>query len=525
MFYGLPIHIIRDVYITASAFFKRLSSLLKYRRAIHSMNALSDASAEDLEREDTCIICREEMRLWNPQANPGAVARTRPKKLSCGHILHLGCLRSWLERQQVCPTCRRPVLPDGNGNQPAQNNPNPAGQPANPQGQQPPQHGQAPQHQQHQGAAGHPQGQAPAPPPPDNGAGGANGGGAAPGRLNHRAYNFGPFRLEFFRGDPRNPQALDAALNRAIPGRAGVADNAAPPPQQPGAPGSQILSPQFDQLVNRELASLQSLQLMQHELQTAQLLLAELSRLRQLHQQVDNPLNAGAAQSHTPSPITPTPQAASTQQIPLPQQFPPAYHSRTPPPPASSQHPHLPSFPSYPYRPPNLTRFSAPPSATAIPSGSTELPSGVVLPPGWSMLPLNRMDTNPAPTGTPPPPPPPPHTESPATAAPNEQAGPSEQRRPSPVLAPDPVPVWRGPSTFLDDAPGEPERGRRGEGEQGAEGEDAKDQGVDGKKDGEQGGEAGTEHGGSEAQGSERAGEESRDKGKGKAVSVEDAEE
>lgn len=342
MFYGLPIHIIRDVYITASAFFKRLSSLLKYRRAIHSMNSLQDAAAEDLGREDTCIICREEMRLWDPQANPGAVERTRPKKLSCGHILHLGCLKSWLERQQVCPTCRRPVLADGN--QPAQNNQN---RPAQPAGQgQPPQPGQAP----------HPQGaQGQAPAQQDNGAG-ANGGGGAQARPGHRAYNFGPFRLEFFRHDPRNPQALDALLNR---GRAGAAEGAAGAPTPAGAaqPGasSQVLSPEFDQLVNRELASLQSLQLMQHELQTAQLLLAELSRLRQLRQQTEHQASQGQqahAHAHAQS-TTPTPQVPLAQQIPLPQHFPP---QRTPTP---SAHPSLP-FSPYPHRSHNLTRFAAP---------------------------------------------------------------------------------------------------------------------------------------------------------------------
>ena len=31
------------------------------------------------------------------------------KKLPCGHFFHVHCLRSWLERQQTCPTCRAPV--------------------------------------------------------------------------------------------------------------------------------------------------------------------------------------------------------------------------------------------------------------------------------------------------------------------------------------------------------------------------------------------------------------------------------
>lgn len=48
----------------------------------------------------TCIICREEM--------------TNAKKLICGHLFHVHCLRSWLERQQTCPTCRALVVPPEN---------------------------------------------------------------------------------------------------------------------------------------------------------------------------------------------------------------------------------------------------------------------------------------------------------------------------------------------------------------------------------------------------------------------------
>ena len=49
----------------------------------------------------TCIICREEM--------------TTAKKLICGHLFHVNCLRSWLERQHTCPTCRALVVPPENG--------------------------------------------------------------------------------------------------------------------------------------------------------------------------------------------------------------------------------------------------------------------------------------------------------------------------------------------------------------------------------------------------------------------------
>jgi E3 ubiquitin-protein ligase synoviolin len=56
--------------------------------------------------DHTCIICREEMV---PQGQEGAPTQgdgpnETPKKLACGHIFHFHCLRSWLERQQSCPT-------------------------------------------------------------------------------------------------------------------------------------------------------------------------------------------------------------------------------------------------------------------------------------------------------------------------------------------------------------------------------------------------------------------------------------
>lgn len=82
------------------------------------MNELyPNATLEDLSRsnDSTCIICREEMHIVDPnleEENPEQAAyRTdsensldQPKKLPCGHIFHFHCLRSWLERQQTCPT-------------------------------------------------------------------------------------------------------------------------------------------------------------------------------------------------------------------------------------------------------------------------------------------------------------------------------------------------------------------------------------------------------------------------------------
>jgi len=117
-YYGLPLNIIRDVYITARSFYTRFRDLIRYRTATRNMDErYPNATRAELEAmsDCTCIICREEMALpaEQPQAaGAGAVEgpNDTPKKLPCGHVFHFHCLRSWLERQQSCPTCRTSVL-------------------------------------------------------------------------------------------------------------------------------------------------------------------------------------------------------------------------------------------------------------------------------------------------------------------------------------------------------------------------------------------------------------------------------
>ncbi|KAL4430055.1 hypothetical protein ABPG77_004425 [Micractinium sp. CCAP 211/92] len=100
--YGIPLHLVRDLYWTFRNFQTRVRDFLRYRRITANMDqGFPDATEDDLQRADhTCIICREEMS-----------SAGRNKKLSCGHVFHLHCLRSWLERQQNCPICRRSVMP------------------------------------------------------------------------------------------------------------------------------------------------------------------------------------------------------------------------------------------------------------------------------------------------------------------------------------------------------------------------------------------------------------------------------
>lgn len=99
--YGIPIHLVRDLYWTFRNFQTRVRDFLRYRQVAAIMeHRFPDATAEDLARADhVCIVCREDM-------GPGS----RAKKLDCSHCFHVHCLRSWLERQQNCPICRAPVL-------------------------------------------------------------------------------------------------------------------------------------------------------------------------------------------------------------------------------------------------------------------------------------------------------------------------------------------------------------------------------------------------------------------------------
>ena len=69
-FYGIPIHIMRDLFMTIRSLLKRINDFIQYRNATRDMNTrYPDATAEELDRENTCIVCREEMRPWT---QPGA---------------------------------------------------------------------------------------------------------------------------------------------------------------------------------------------------------------------------------------------------------------------------------------------------------------------------------------------------------------------------------------------------------------------------------------------------------------------
>eukprot|EP01117_Protostelium_nocturnum_P007498 TRINITY_DN2680_c0_g2_i1.p1 TRINITY_DN2680_c0_g2~~TRINITY_DN2680_c0_g2_i1.p1 ORF type:complete len:480 (+),score=122.04 TRINITY_DN2680_c0_g2_i1:183-1622(+) len=109
--YGIPLHIIRQLYYSFSSFRDRAVEVMKYRAAMKDMKTrFKDATPQELASSETCIVCRSELK--------------EGKKLPCGHILHFACLRSWLERKQYCPTCMKPVLEDTPSNVNNNNNVN-----------------------------------------------------------------------------------------------------------------------------------------------------------------------------------------------------------------------------------------------------------------------------------------------------------------------------------------------------------------------------------------------------------------
>ncbi|KAK4489431.1 hypothetical protein RD792_005240 [Penstemon davidsonii] len=105
--HGMAFHLVdavlfMNIRALLSAIVKRVKSFIKLRMALATLHgALPDATSEELRAyDDECAICREPM--------------ARAKKLSCNHLFHLACLRSWLDQGlsegYSCPNCRKPLF-------------------------------------------------------------------------------------------------------------------------------------------------------------------------------------------------------------------------------------------------------------------------------------------------------------------------------------------------------------------------------------------------------------------------------
>lgn len=335
VFYGLPIHIMRDVFLTCRSFFKRIADFIKYRTATRDMNErYPDATPEEIGgSENVCIICREEMRPLPPPGPNGAapvnnpmVERMRPKKLPCGHILHFSCLRSWLERQQICPTCRRPVVPTAATQARARGANVPAGQLA------PGQPAPAGQPAQDHGQAGDDQNRA-------------------------RVFQIGPLRIGVGAGRGIVEDMVQQIHNGEIPQQQLANPNA---PNQyafgfgigrgnrrPRRDQATSIHGQIDQAERQIRHEIDNLRLATNELQVVRTLQAELERLRGLRTAGPADPNASTvtAQARTHATIAPRPTQALV---------------------ANSQQ-------------------------NVLQAGNEALPQGLTLPEGWSVMPLQRI--------------------------------------------------------------------------------------------------------------------------------------
>ena len=319
--------------LTARSFFKRINDFLKYRQATKDMNdRYPDATPEEITREDVCIICREDMKAWTqvPGQGPGQAEgaeardasqpldeRLRPKKLPCGHILHFACLRSWLERQQNCPTCRRPVLvsnsassgPNG-GNAQARRQPNFI----------------------------------------------LNDGGEHP-IVGQNVINFGPFRLAFGArinlGNAQNQVPQNPPVNNQQDRNPLLPRNLQQLlPQPSSAPSNPLAIPQqLDQLEQQILHDILSLQTSADQLLLVRTLQLELQRLRAARNQPNV-----TSQSVNGSSAASVSMLANTQGT----------------------------------LPPSLSTFQS--QQHPMGPGHENLPPGMTVPQGWTVLPLQRAD-------------------------------------------------------------------------------------------------------------------------------------
>lgn len=116
--------LIKDVFWDVLTLCQNVTSLWKIWRNNKQLDdKLKTMSPVELaDTDNVCIVCMDELcahleeAMQGPQRHSTAsTSKYKPKRLPCGHVLHLFCLKNWMERSQTCPICRLPVF-DENGN-------------------------------------------------------------------------------------------------------------------------------------------------------------------------------------------------------------------------------------------------------------------------------------------------------------------------------------------------------------------------------------------------------------------------
>lgn len=100
--YGLSAYVIRPKTIDIFSFTTHVTDFKNWIQLSQQLKLhLPNATAEDIQRDDCCIICRLQMHV-----NDDSKSQNTIKKLPCGHCYHQSCLQQWIMHQKKCPLCQ-----------------------------------------------------------------------------------------------------------------------------------------------------------------------------------------------------------------------------------------------------------------------------------------------------------------------------------------------------------------------------------------------------------------------------------
>lgn len=88
-------YLIRETYFDLYRLYITVKNFTNSFSLISKLKKLKNIEEKDLiEIDSTCLICLNEMQTG--------------KKISCGHIFHYNCLKTWIQGavNQTCPKCK-----------------------------------------------------------------------------------------------------------------------------------------------------------------------------------------------------------------------------------------------------------------------------------------------------------------------------------------------------------------------------------------------------------------------------------
>lgn len=87
------------IFPDAKELIQKCTKLSMFKYYMMYLNCLLPGiTQEDLDKEEVCLICREELTIENG------------KKLRCGHCYHVECLEKWIIDHETCPMCNTHII-------------------------------------------------------------------------------------------------------------------------------------------------------------------------------------------------------------------------------------------------------------------------------------------------------------------------------------------------------------------------------------------------------------------------------